>query len=85
MRDMPPDGNQPNDAATCVAMSQSQVGGVADVGGLADVGGPGRYFDQTLFDLHFVLLAARARRMAADMDQPFSVDPSGRVTLTAKG
>lgn len=52
---------------------------------MADVGGPGRYFDQTLFDLHFVLLAARARRMAADMDQPFSVDPSGRVTLTAKG
>jgi hypothetical protein len=79
MRDMPPDGNQPTDAATCVALSQSQVGG------LADVGGPGRYFDQTLFDLHFVLLAARARRMAADMDQPFSVDPSGQVTLTAKG
>lgn len=76
---MPPDGNQPNDATTCVAMTQS------DVGGAASVGGKGRYFDQTLFDLHFVLLAARARRMAADMDQPFSVDPSGRVTLTAKG
>jgi hypothetical protein len=70
---MPPDGNQPNNATTCVASNQP------------DAGGPGRYFDQTLFDLHFVLLAARARRLAADMDQPFSVDPSGRVTLKTKG
>jgi hypothetical protein len=70
---MPPDGNHSDDATTCVAFSQS------------DAEGPGRYFDQTLFDLHFVLLAARARRMAAEMDQPFSVDPSGKVTLKAKG
>ncbi|MEY4873201.1 MAG: hypothetical protein RLZZ563_2531 [Pseudomonadota bacterium] len=43
--------------------------------------GPGRYFDQTVFDLHFVLLSAHARRMADATDHPFSVDRDGRVTL----
>ena len=47
--------------------------------------GPGRYFDQAVFDLHFVLLSANARRMADATDLPFTVDRDGRVTLKPSG
>lgn len=48
---------------------------------MGDGAGPGRYFDQAVFDLHFVLLAAHARRLATDEVLPFTVDLEGRVTL----
>lgn len=53
--------------------------------GLPAAAGPGRYFDQAVFDLHFVLLSARARRLAAETELPFSVDQDGRVTLKPCG
>ena len=46
---------------------------------------PGRYFDQAVFDLHFALLSAHARRMADATDLPFSVDRDGQVTLKPAG
>lgn len=47
---------------------------------------PGHYFDQTIFDLHYSLQSARARRMALEDDlakMGVTVDPvSGEVTFS---
>lgn len=46
----------------------------------------GHYFDQTIFDLHYSLQSARARRMALEEDlarMGVSVDPvTGEVTFS---
>lgn len=46
----------------------------------------GHYFDQTIFDLHYSLQSARARRMALEDDlakMGVSVDPvTGEVTFS---
>lgn len=50
----------------------------------ADPQAAGHYFDQAIFDLHYLLLSARAERLAAHgefEDLPFSVDRLGNVTL----
>lgn len=52
---------------------------------------PGHYFDQTIFDLHYSLQSARARRMALEGDLAelgIEIDPvTGEVRLPnrAKG
>ena len=47
----------------------------------------GHYFDQTIFDLHYSLQSARARRMALEDDlarMGVSVDPlTGEVTFSS--
>ena len=49
---------------------------------------PGHYFDQTIFDLHYSLQGARARRMAMEEDLArlgIEIDPAtGEVRLKAK-
>jgi hypothetical protein len=48
--------------------------------------GTGHYFDQTVFDMHYRLLSARAQRMAEGADWSggaFEVDTLGNVTLKA--
>lgn len=48
--------------------------------------GTGHYFDQTVFDMHYRLLSARAQRMAEGEDWSggaFEVDALGNVTLKA--
>lgn len=48
--------------------------------------GTGHYFDQAIFDMHYVLLSARAQRMADApdwADGAFDVDAQGNVTLRA--
>lgn len=50
--------------------------------------GTGHYFDQTIFDMHYRLLALRAQRMAGSApfeDTGFTVDEQGNVTLTGTG
>lgn len=49
---------------------------------------PGHYFDQTIFDLHYRMQAARAQNMALEADLAklgITVDPeTGEVRLSAK-
>ncbi|MBU9699424.1 hypothetical protein GU927_016375 [Rhodobacteraceae bacterium HSP-20] len=48
--------------------------------------GMGHYFDQSVFDLHYRLLAAKAQRLALEARfdaEGFAVDAQGNVTLKA--
>lgn len=69
-------------------MDKAKVTVIEGAGAAMTSTGTGHYFDQAVFDLHYLRLSMRAQRLALEAEMAsagIEVDAAGRVTLKAVG